>query len=217
MIARDTLVAEPSLALSPIRLRPRDTFLQGPPQGPVTVTVDRIDGPRPTRLRPRWHLTAAGELGFAGLGHSSQSGRPMRLRIAVAAPGLLLDVGGESAIELDLVTWNADEPPAAVIERDLEFHPGPDYRFGAGVPLVSGVVVDPAGTPAALASVSNRTVVRGVPRIEAVRTDRDGRFRLPLRWSTGATTIRSAHPSGAGAVVIDVPADLASTIRVDLT
>jgi hypothetical protein len=52
---------------------------------------------------------------------------------------------------------------------------------------------------------------------EEVRSDGDGRFRLPLRWSAGATDIKATHGAQAGSITVSVPADLASTHQITLT
>ena len=45
----------------------------------------------------------------------------------------------------------------------------------------------------------------------------DGWFRLPLRWSSGATQVTATHGALSGGATITVPDDLATTLTLTLT
>jgi hypothetical protein len=77
--------------------------------------------------------------------------------------------------------------------------------------------MDPAGGPVARARVWANATVQNTPLTEEVRSDGDGRFRLPLRWSVGATDVNASDGAHAGSITVVLPADLSSTHQITLT
>jgi hypothetical protein len=59
--------------------------------------------------------------------------------------------------------------------------------------------------------------VRGNQLVEEVRTNDDGWFRIPLRWSSGATDIDADRSGASGSATINVPAGLGSVVGIAIS
>ena len=103
-------------------------------------------------------------------------------------------------------------PPVPTLVR---FFPTPSYALRAGYPVLpDGSSTRRATRSPGPGSSSWRPWV-GNPAVEVVGTDVEGRFRIPLRWSTGSTTLFDAFRASAhGSTTITLPADLGSGLPV---
>jgi hypothetical protein len=218
MIARTGLRVESRVSASPVWLRTVDTFTGGPPSGPLDVRIEKRDGATWIPLAVPHQISSSGDVGFLDLGR----GRPgetgsFDVRITVIAPRTVADTPtGDPFVVKTVTVWAADSPPTPTAER-VRFVPGPDYRFGPGVPLLSGRVVDAAGVAVERAHVTATETVRGSPVVEEVMTTADGWFRLPLRWSSGSTQIVAERGSLSGGTTITVPDDLPVAVTLTVT
>lgn len=209
---------ESRVTATPVWLRLVDTFTGRPPTGPLDVRIERRDGASWIPLAVRHQVSPSGDVGFLDLGR----GRPgeagsFDVRVTVTSPRTVTDTAtGDPFVVTSVTVWTDESPPAPAVQR-MSFRPGPDYRFGPGVPLLSGRVVDPAGGPADRALVSVTEIVRGAPVVEEVMTSADGWFRLPLRWSSGSTQVDAARGSLSAGTGITVPDDLPVTVTLTLT
>jgi hypothetical protein len=208
------------VAASPIWLRVIDTFTRRAPEGPVALDVQRRVGARWMAVQPAYLLKSTGDVVFVNLGRVRQgrAGERFDLRIAVTAPRTLVETAtGEPSLVQTVTTWTPAAPPPAPAVQEIRCYPGPDYRFGPGVPLLSGRVLDGTGDAVARAAVTVSETVLGVAVVEEVRSDDDGWFRLPLRWSAGATQIVARRLTASGTATVDVPADLGSVLLITIS
>jgi hypothetical protein len=181
--ARETL-----RAASPIWIRLRDTFVDGPPGGRVTVSLERLVETTWVPFAFRHRLSPSGDLAFVNLGRSGDPGATgaFDVRVTVSCTGTICEASnGEPTLTATIVAWAPDAPSVPSMPDHLRLFPGPDYPFPLGTPLLAGRVVDPNGDPAARARVWATATVQNAMLTEEVRSDGDGRFRLPLRWSAG--------------------------------
>ncbi len=215
------------MAASPVWIRLVDTFTGRAPvrlvgavaAGSVTLTVERRDGaqwkpaPAPVTVKP------TGDLAFVNLGRVRRGQAPTQTdyRFTVAVDGSVTEtVNREPSVVVPVTTWSADSPPVTPPVQEIRCYPAPDYQFGPGVPLVSGTVAQ-AGSPAAGARVRVTETVAGRTLVEEVRTNASGWFRLPLRWSSGATQIDADRAGANGSQSINIPADLGSVVRITIS
>jgi hypothetical protein len=217
VITRTALRTESRLAASPIWLRLVDTHTGRRPADPVEVSLERRDGTAWVPWSVPHQLTGAGDLGFLDLAR----GRPgdtgsVDVRVWVTSPGTVTDTTtGEAVVEITVPIWSEAAPPTPAAQV-VSFLPGPDYHFGNGVPLLAGRAVDAAGAPLDRCRVSVTETVRGSPVVERVMTNADGWFRLPLRWSSGATQVSATHGALTATAAITLPADLATILTLTL-
>jgi len=215
------LSAEHSIAASPVWLRLVDMFTGAAPQGPVAVQVERREGARWLAVNVPYELKPTGDLAFVNLGRvrSGQAGSPRAYRVTASAPRTISETAaGAPSLVLIVTTWSIDAPPATPQLREIRCYPAPDYRFGPGVPLVSGTVTQVAtGAPETRARVRVTETVLGNQLVEEVRTNDDGWFRIPLRWSSGATDIDADRSGASGSATINVPADLGSVVSIAIS
>lgn len=220
MIDRATLHIEPVVAASPVWIQLRDTFTGRPPAGPVSVTLERRTGTTWVALAHPHRLSASGTLAFVGLGRTRDPGAvgPFDVRVTVVSPGTITEAwNGDPALTTTITPWAPDAPSVPSLPDSLRLFPGPSYAFPTRTPLLAGRVVDVNGDPVARARVWATETVQAQQLVEEVRSDDDGRFRLPLRWSDGATDIHAARGAISGAVTVTVPADLSTTHQIVLT
>lgn len=204
---------------SPIWIRVRDAFTGSPPQGPLTVTLERRVQAEWVAFTHRLQITAGGDLALVGLGRCRDPATvdTFTVRITVHCPGTVPEApDGDAALVRDVSAWSPHAPVTARLPDALRLYPGPGYRFPAGTPLVSGRVTRD-GAAADRARVWVTETVHHAPVAEEVRTGSDGRFRLPVRWSAGVTTVNASHGGHTGTVVISVPDDLSTTQQITLT
>lgn len=185
----------------------------------MTVLVQRADGTTWRTIEPRYVLGGTGNLAFLGLGRLTPGGSadPYQVRVTVRAPRSIAESAAEHEyLEATITPWTDETPPLPNAEV-ISFYPGPDYPYGADVPLLSGAVSDAAGDPVPRAAVKATETVHASVRTEEVRTTVDGTFRLPLRWSAGSTQITASDNGRIESLSIDVPADLGSALHIILT
>jgi hypothetical protein len=214
------LASERRIAGSPIWIMLRDAFTGQAPLGPVTVALERRTGATWTEFRHRHHLTPAGDLGFVNLGRSRDPATTgsFDVRVTVVCAAMIAEAAnGDPTITTTVNAWPPEAPTTPAHPDVLRFFPGPGYRFPAGTPLLAGRVVDAHAEPVARVRVFSITTVQAVQVTEEVRTDDDGYFRLPLRWSTGATDVKAALGGRTAAITVSVPADLSTTQQMTLT
>ena len=214
------IASERRTAASPIWIRLRDAFSGRPPLGPLDVTLERRTGATWTPFAYPHQVSPAGDLAFVNLGRSANPAAvgSFDVRVTVVAPNLIAEApNGDPFATTTVTAWEPDAPVVPAQPDVLEFFPAPGYSYPAGVPLLGGRVVESNGAPAPRARVFSSTTVLGVPRTEEVRTDADGRFRLPLRWAAGATDVEAALAGRTAANTISVPADLSTTQLLTLT
>lgn len=204
------------VAASPLRVRLVDNFTGRAPDGPIELSLARRAGATWLPVGLPHLLKADGELAFAGLGRvrTGRSGEQFDLRITAAVPRMVAE---PDALVLTVTTWTPDAPPPLPQAREIRCHPGPDYRFRNGVPLVAGRVLDAAGDPVARAAVTATETVLGAPVTEEVRTGGDGWFRLPLRWSSGLTQVDATRDGATGSATVNVPGGLGTVLLITLT
>lgn len=209
---------EPRVTASPVWLRLVDTFTGRPPTGPLDVRIERRDGARWIPLAVRHQVSSSGDLAFMDLGRArpGEAGS-FDVRVSVTSPRTVADTAtGDPFVVTTVTVWTDGSPPTPTA-LPVSFRPGPDYRFGPGVPLLSGRVVDQAGRPLDRTLVSVTETVRGAPVVEEVMTTADGWFRLPLRWSSGFTQIDAVCGPLSATTIVTVPDDLPVTLTLTLT
>jgi hypothetical protein len=208
------------IAASPVWIRLVDTFRDGPPVGATTVTVERRDGARWLTVDVPYELKPRGDLAFLNLGRvrRGDAGTQIDFRVTVAVAGGITETANGSASEvLTVTTWSADAPPATPPPQEIRCYPAPDYPFSPGIPLVNGTVQDANGDAVGRARVRVTETILGKTLIEEVRTNDSGWFRLPLRWSSGATQIDADRAGATGSQTINVPADLGSVVSITIS
>ena len=219
-MTRPTLHLERTVAASPIWIRMRDTFTGSPPTGPVHVALDRRVGANWVAIKHRHQLSATGDLAYVNLGRSGdpRAVGTFDVRVSVDSPGTIPESSsGDAAITKTITAWAPGAPNAPSLPDELRLFPGPSYAFPAATPLLAGRVTNADGEPVPRARVWATATVQNTLLTEEVRSDGDGRFRLPLRWSAGATDIHASSGAHAGSITVVVPADLSSTHQITLT
>jgi hypothetical protein len=79
--------------------------------------------------------------------------------------------------------------------------------------------MDSGGASVARARVWAKETVQSMDLFEEVRTDGDGRFRLPLRWSPGLpahTDVHATDGTTTGSIQVSLPSALTSTHQITL-
>jgi len=220
MTAATLIGSERRTIASPIWIKLRDAFTGRPPLGPFAVALERRVGATWTPFAYPHQVSPAGDLAFVNLGRSANPAAigSFDVRVTVGCPNMIAEAAnGDAFVTATVTAWEPDAPVVPAQPAVLQFFPAPAYSFPAGVPLLGGRVVEQNGAPAPRACVFSSTTVQGVPRTEEVRTDADGRFRLPLRWATGATDVHTALAGRTAAITVSVPADLSTTQLLTLT
>jgi hypothetical protein len=218
VIAGTELRVESRVSASPVWLRLVDTFTGQPPAGALDVRIEKRDGASWVPLAVAHQISSSGDLGFLDLG----KGRPGQtgtfdVRVTVDHPDTVTDtVTGDPFVVSTVTVWTPGSPPSPTAQT-VRFFPGPGYRFGPGIPLLTGRVLDQAGDPVDRAHVSATETLRGSPVIEEVMTTAGGWFRLPLRWSAGTTQIDVVRGPLTGGTTITVPDDLPVTVTLTVS
>jgi hypothetical protein len=211
---------EVTIAASPIWIRLEDTFTGRPPAGPVFVALERLDGQSWIPFDYPHQLSGTGDLAFINLGRTRDPGAigSFDVRVTVTSPPTVTEsfTGGPDLVT-NVVAWAPDAPVTPLMPDNLRLFPGPGYAFPPGTPVLAGQVIDAAGDPVPRARVRATETVQNAQLVEEVRTGGDGRFRLPLRWSAGATDVHASHGLSSGVITVTLPADLSSTQQITLT
>src|SRR6266849_2988964 len=208
------------VAASPIWVRLRDTFTGRRPAGPLVVRLQRRSGSTWEPFAYPHRISASGDLALVNLGRTSDPAGigSFDVRVAVGCPGMIPETAaGDAFVTTTVAAWAPEAPPRPTEPQLLRFFPGPAYAYPAGLPLLAGRVVDPAGAPVARVRVSASTTVLGTARGEEARTDPAGFFRLPLRWFAGATDVTAALGGLSAVITVSVPAELSITQQITLT
>lgn len=220
-LRRALLSTEHSITASPVWLRLVDTHTGHAPAGPISVAVERRhDGNQWLAVDVPYELKPSGDLTFVNLGRvrRGEVGRQLDFRVTATAPrGVSETINGAPSVLLTVKTWSPDAPPPTPAVQEVRCYPAPDYRYGPGVPLLSGRAVLASGDPVARARVRATETVLGKTLTEEVRTNDDGWFRVPLRWSSGSTQIDADRSGVTGSITINVPADLGSVASITLS
>ena len=211
---------EHRVAVSPVWLSLVDTFTGAAPEGPVEVSLARLDGTEWVPFDFPHQYKSNGDLALLGLGRVGlgQAGVDLDVRITIAVPRTVVETSaGGATVDVTVTTWDAEHPPALPIRDVVRCYPAPDYRYRPGLPLHPGQVVDAAGDPVAGARVVVTETVLGNPVVEEARTDAGGRFRIPLRWSSGSTTLNADRAGATGSTTITLPAGLGSASVIQIS
>jgi hypothetical protein len=217
-IALDT---EHTVAASPVWLRLVDMFTTRAPAGRVSLQIERREGNQWRAVEIPYQLKPNGDLAFVNLGRVArgQAGSTREYRVTATADQTITETSaGAPSMVFSITTWSPDAPPPTPQIREIHCYPAPDYPFGPSVPVVSGTVVDQGtGDPVGRARVRVTETVLGNPLVEEVRTNDAGWFRVPLRWSSGATDIDAERSGANGSASINVPADLGSVVSITIS
>jgi hypothetical protein len=215
-----TSMFEPIVAASPVWIRLVDAFTGRPPAGPLSVAIERRDGASWIAFEHRHQISSTGDLGFVNLGRTRDPATvgTFDVRVTVTGRGTICEgPGGDADVTATVTAWAPDAPAVPVVPLVLRMFPGPAYAFPTGTPLLAGRVVDAGGEPVARARVWAAATVQNALVTEEVRSDDDGRFRLPLRWSAGPTDVKATRGAQAGSISVVAPTDLSSTHQITLT
>jgi hypothetical protein len=204
---------------SPVGLRLLDELTSEAPIGNVEVTLDILD------TNGVWQqtdiadvLTPSAVVTYPGLErHHDITGLPPRqYRVRLSADYYIPYYQGST----NGITFTADphsdtQPPAnvVVISTDTPLLPASNYPFAAYIPVLRGVVVDPANKP-----VPNVFVTQG--NLERVLTDSRGTFALPLRWLAPNTSVpvdaNDQRTGRTGQIQIQLPASLGTNQTISI-
>jgi hypothetical protein len=209
-----TLSDERTELYSPIGLRVVDEITGEGPIGWIRSYLEASDGAggwRKTDVPAVF--TLSGVITYPALERSADPLLPpRRYRVRVEAEFYLpLYRATRDAVEFDAFPYDDLHPPQnfsqikATQPRNLILTPQPHYPFPGHIPVVRGIVKDPAGV-----SVSDATVSQGGK--ERVLTDSGGHFALPLRWAATNTQViidaTDQRSNLAGSITIQFPQDL---------
>lgn len=211
---------EHRVAMSPVWLSLVDTFTGAPPDGGVEVTLARQVGTDWVPFEFPHQYKSNGDLALVGLGQVGlgRAGTTIDVRITIVVPRTVVETSaGGDTVDVTVTTWDAEHPPALPIRDVVRCYPAPDYRYRPGLPVHPGQVIDTAGDPVAAARVVVTETVQGNSAVEEVRTDAGGRFRIPLRWSSGSTTLDAGRAGATGSTTITLPADLGSASVIQIS
>jgi hypothetical protein len=215
------LSTEHAVAASPVWLRLIDMFTGQAPAGRVSIQIERREGNQWLAAGIPYELKPNGDLAFVNLGRvpRGQAGIQREYRVtATVAQAITETAAGAPSMVFTITTWSPDAPPATPPIRQIRCYPAPDYRFGPSVPVASGTVTEQGtGAPVGRARVRVTETVLGNTLVEEVRTNDEGWFRVPLRWSSGATDIDADRSGASGSATINVPADLGSVVSITIS
>lgn len=209
---------EERLAASPLWLRLVDEVTGRPPTGPLEVLLERRNAAAWERFEHKHQISSRGDLGFLDLGRAGpDDAGAFDVRVTVTAPRMqAATAAGDSSVTRTVHRWSVQAPPVPV-PVEVRFFPTPAYPFGPGTPLLSGRAEDATGDPIDRAWVSVTETIRGAPVVERTLTGADGWFRLPLRWSSGATQVDAVRGPLTGTASLTVPDDLGDVLVLTLT
>lgn len=212
------IALERRMSASPIWIQLRDTFTGAVPRAPVDIRLERRIGTRWVPLDHRFRLSSGGDLAVIDLGRTREPALvgTFDVRVWVSAKGLVTE---PEPVEVTITAWPPDAPNVPAGPTPCRLFPGPAYAFPPRTPVLSGTVVDAGGTGVKRAAVRVDETIGGTTVTEEVRTDATGAFRLPVRWSAGATTVaarkaRPPQPPLTGSITVNVPADLSSIHQI---
>jgi hypothetical protein len=207
-------------AASPVWIQLLDAFTGRRPAGPIAVALEKRVSLDWVPLDHPHQISPAGDLGFVNLGRTADPAAvgSFDVRITPSCAGMIAeDANGRPSVTTTITAWPPDSPVVQTQPEVVRFFPGPAYPYPPGAPVLAGRVVDTSGDPVGRVRVFSITTIQGVPHVEEARTHSDGRFRLPLRWSAGATDVNAALGGRSAAITVSVPADLSTTHQLTLS
>ena len=204
---------------SPIGLRLLDELTSEAPIGNVQVTLDILDPNGTWRQTDIPEVrTPADVVTYPGLErhHDITGLHPRQYRVRLSADYYIPYYQGSQ----DGITFTADpysdtQPPAnvVVISTDTPLLPATNYPFATYIPVLRGVVVDPANH-----LVPNAFVTQG--NLERVLTDSRGTFALPLRWVAPNTSVpvdaNDQRTGRTGQIQIQLPTSLGTNQTISI-
>jgi len=204
---------------SPVGLRLLDELTSEAPIGNVQAALDILD-PNGT-----WRQTDISDartpsdvVTYPGLErhHDITGLQPRQYRVRLSADYYIpYYQGSQDGITFTASPYSDTQPPAnvVVIATDTPLLPATNYPFATYIPVLRGVVVDPANQP-----VPNVFVTQG--NLERVLTDSRGTFALPLRWVAPNTPVpvdASDQRTGrTGSIQIQIPASLGTNQTISI-
>jgi hypothetical protein len=215
-------VAETSLTYSPVGLRLLDELTDDAPLGKTTAYLDIRDASGVWRQTDIPAVrTPSGVVSYPGLERHTEVifFVPQHYRVRISADLYVpLYQANSDGIEFDAYPYNDATPlPKNRIVRlpqDLFLTPAPNYPFQGHIPVLRGIVIDPAKNP-----VPNALVTQGP--IERVVTDSRGTFALPLRWAAQNVPIPidavDNRTHRLGSIPVTLPGDLAMSHTIPIS
>ncbi len=160
--------------------------LEVPPLGWTTIEIDADEGGVWRALDPETLVTArtpAGVVWYPWLEHhrDARGMAPRNYRVRVAAEHYVPRYSYDSdGVVVAVAPFDDVNPPAfvPVAPTKIGLLPTASYPFAPDVPVLRGVVVDLALAPVPKALV---TWIDATVQTDAVLTDEDGEFALPMR------------------------------------
>jgi len=215
-----TAVVEQSRLYSPIGLRLVDELTGQAPLGKTEAQLDILDSSGTWRQTDLQAVrTPSGVVAYPGLEFHADATSllPRHYRVRLLADLYVpLYRRNSAGIEFDAYPYDAVHPPQVVVQmaQDAILTPAPNYPFSAHIPVLRGVVVDPAGNP-----VPDAVVTQGVS--ERVLTDSRGTFALPLRWAQQNVPVpidAADERSGrVGTIQINLPGALGKSQKIPIS
>jgi hypothetical protein len=167
---------------SPVGLRLVDELTGGAPLGNVRETLDVLEPNGSWRQTDIQEVrTPSAVVAYPGLErHSNVTGlKPRQYRVRLAAELYVPFYRANSnGIPFTAYPYNETNPPAVIVgmATDTLLLPAPNYPFVTHIPVLRGLVIDPAKKPVPDAYVTQSNNERAL-------TDSRGTFALPLRWA----------------------------------
>jgi hypothetical protein len=213
-------VAEEMQTYSPVGLRLLDELTDDAPLGKTTAYLDIRDASGVWRQTDIPAVrTPSGVVSYPGLErHADVAGLlPRHYRVRISADFYVpLYQSTSDGIEFDAYPFNDANPPQVIVRlpQDAFLTPAPNYPFQGHIPVLRGIVIDPAKNP-----VPNALVTQGP--IERVVTDSRGTFALPLRWAAQNVPIPidavDNRTHRLGSIPVTLPGDLATSHTIPIS
>jgi hypothetical protein len=204
---------------SPVGLRLLDELTSEAPLGNVQATLDILE---PNGVWQQTDIpdvqTPSAVVTYPGLErHQNTNGlQPRQYRVRLSADYYIpYYQGSQDAITFTADPYSDTQPPAnpVLIATDTPLLPATNYPFATYIPVLRGVVVDPANNP-----VPNAFVTQG--NLERVLTDSRGTFALPLRWVAPNTPVpvdaTDQRTGRTGQIQVELPASLGSSQTISI-
>jgi hypothetical protein len=211
-----SLPEERTHLFAPIGLRLVDALSGAGPLGWIRPELDERVGNQWAPSLARVVVSDSGIVTAPGIGRTARpaQAQPRHFRIRLAAehyrPLYRATLDG---IEFDAAPYNDTTPPQAHATGaiDTPLLPAAGYPFPVHLRVIRGVVRDPQG------DTVEDALVEDVPLLNAVLTDVDGAFALPLLAAedgTPATVNASARGGLHGSLQVTLPADLGHNLTI---
>ncbi|HEY6035975.1 MAG TPA: carboxypeptidase-like regulatory domain-containing protein [Kofleriaceae bacterium] len=199
--------------------------VEAPPLGWATIEIDIDDGGGTYRTLDPGVLvtmrTPSGVVWYPWLERHADArllvARNYRVRVSagVYAPRYAYDSDG---VVVAVSPYDDNNPPAAiaVAPTKILLLPTATYPFAPAVPILRGLVIDTSNAPVPNALVS---WIDAALQTDAVLTDADGEFALPMRRAAINTPIdiHAERPGLAGDTIIRIPQDLSISHTIQIS